>query len=481
MLLNGLSKFIGTLYMFRSNRLSLAIRSALLSILLDKLLRLPNVSIPMTKIDPKYKPQKGKPIETQTVDGILNNLFQIDLKRVSTIIYQINQLISNLFVVVLGYGFLINFVGFKMGSYIMALYLALNLNYVFGFYFRQKYVKILLQKKDKRMSFLRGVLQNLEWVKIRALENFYSIKIFQKREQEIRQLIKNIASLAISGLCDWSVPYCRNLVMVFGWTVAGFLNKISFGTFTGLLQILTTINDSCYYVAQTLLFWVELRVSIKRVETFFNLDELPNLQIKNPELERQAYEMVNEGGTVISIKNGEFCWKTDPNQAKVSLGASSAKLQNYEALTEGVDSRNASLAALEKTNYGFFSLAVPQISIKKGEMVMIIGQTNSGKSSVLYSMLGEMTSLQSTKYEVKGNMCFMDQKRFLVGGSISENITLGKKLDVEELNKAIYNAALDQDLLTMEDGLDTILGDTNDTVSGGQRSRINLARCFYQE
>ena len=32
----------------------------------------------------------------------------------------------------------------------------------------------------------------------------------------------------------------------------------------------------------------------------------------------------------------------------------------------------------------------------------------------------------------------------------------------------------------MEDGLDTILGDTNDTVSGGQRSRINLARCFYQ-
>jgi ABC-type lipoprotein export system ATPase subunit len=77
-------------------------------------------------------------------------------------------------------------------------------------------------------------------------------------------------------------------------------------------------------------------------------------------------------------------------------------------LTEGVDSRNASLAALEKTNYGFFSLAVPQISIKKGEMVMIIGQTNSGKSSVLYSMLGEMTSLQSTKYEVKGNMCFMD-------------------------------------------------------------------------
>jgi hypothetical protein len=73
--------------MFRSNRLSLAIRSSLLSIVLDKLLKLPNVAIPLSKIDPKYKPVPGKPEETQTIDGLLSNLFQIDLKRVSTTIY----------------------------------------------------------------------------------------------------------------------------------------------------------------------------------------------------------------------------------------------------------------------------------------------------------------------------------------------------------------------------------------------------------
>lgn len=78
-------------------------------------------------------------------------------------------------------------------------------------------------------------------------------------------------------------------------------------------------------------------------------------------------------------------------------------------------------------------------------------------------------------------MCLMDQHRFLIGGSISDNITFGKPLSIKKINKAIYNAALEQDLATMEDGLDTILGDTNDTVSGGQRTRINLARCFYQK
>lgn len=63
MILTTISKLIATLYAFRSNRLSLAIRSALLSILLDKLLRLPKGAIPMNKIDPKYKPKTGEKIE----------------------------------------------------------------------------------------------------------------------------------------------------------------------------------------------------------------------------------------------------------------------------------------------------------------------------------------------------------------------------------------------------------------------------------
>ena len=148
MALSSLSTFISTMYQFRSNRLSLAIRSSILSLLLEKLLRLPNVSIPMTKIDPSYRPVEGEPIETQTVDGLLSNLFQIDLKRVRTVIYQLNQIIANSFVVILGYGFLINLMGLKMGSYIMFFFLSLNGLYCVSFYLKQKYVKKLLQKKD---------------------------------------------------------------------------------------------------------------------------------------------------------------------------------------------------------------------------------------------------------------------------------------------------------------------------------------------
>lgn len=286
-----------------------------------------------------------------------------------------NQIIANSFVVVLGYGFLVNLIGLKMGSYIMAIFLSLNMMYCVSFYLKQKYVKKLLQKKDKRMSYLRGVIQNLEWVKIRALENFFSIKIFKKRELEIKQLIRNISALAVSGLCDWSVPNCLNLIMISGFTVLKFLDIITFGTFTGLLQVMATINNSCYTVMATFLYWAELNVSIKRVELFFNLEELPNLKIKNEGLNHSEYLVVGKGEKVISIKNGEFCWESETNQQKMSVFSTQdkdSKVKNYDALTDGMNSLNTS-SNIDKTKYGFFSLAVPKLEVNKGEMVMIVG------------------------------------------------------------------------------------------------------------
>ena len=85
------------------------------------------------------------------------------------------------------------------------------------------------------MSYLKGVLQSLEWVKIRALENFFSMKIFQKREEEMKQIIRNIAALAVMGICDWILPNLVHLFIILGFSKFNFLDAMSFGTFSGLL------------------------------------------------------------------------------------------------------------------------------------------------------------------------------------------------------------------------------------------------------
>jgi hypothetical protein len=176
-------------------------------------------------------------------------------------------------------------------------------------------------------------------VKIRALENFFSIKIFQKREQEIKQLIKNISALAVAGLCDWSVPNCNNLILILGFSVMKFLQIITFSVFTSLIQTMSTINNACYYVMSTILFWVELRVSIKRVEMFFNLEELENLQLKDSESEAATYKRIQLGEKVISIKNGEFCWEINPDKSRQSQSDNESRgSATFDGLTNAMDS-----------------------------------------------------------------------------------------------------------------------------------------------
>ena len=59
MILSSISKFLSTLYIFRSNRLSQAIRSSIFNLMLEKVLKLSVVSIPLSKIDPNYKAEQG--------------------------------------------------------------------------------------------------------------------------------------------------------------------------------------------------------------------------------------------------------------------------------------------------------------------------------------------------------------------------------------------------------------------------------------
>lgn len=67
-------------------------------------------------------------------------------------------------------------------------------------------------------------------------------------------------------------------------------------------------------------------------------------------------------------------------------------------------------------------------NIKKGEMVAIIGGIGSGKSSLLYSLLGEMKYKQNMtkpRVNVKGTMALVTQKPWIVNDTVKNNIVFG--------------------------------------------------------
>lgn len=135
-----------------------------------------------------------------------------------------------------------------------------------------------------------------------------------------------------------------------------------------------------------------------------------------------------------------------------------------------------------------FSLTVP-----KNETIALVGNSGGGKSTVV-NLIPRFYDVKSGSIEIDGidlrkleisslrdNISFVFQDNFLFSGTIRENILMGnKKATEEELKKVIEMAHLDEFLSSLEDGIDTILGERGTTLSGGQRQRVAIARAMIK-
>ena len=70
----------------------------------------------------------------------------------------------------------------------------------------------------------------------------------------------------------------------------------------------------------------------------------------------------------------------------------------------------------------------------------------------------------------------------MFSGTIRENIMMGNEhANAEQLNKVVEMAHLDEFISTLDNGLDTVLGERGTTLSGGQRQRVAIARAMLKD
>ncbi len=80
---------------------------------------------------------------------------------------------------------------------------------------------------------------------------------------------------------------------------------------------------------------------------------------------------------------------------------------------------------------------------------------------------------------VEGRIAYCSQEPWIITGSIRQNILCGAEMDLERYYRVIRATALENDFnqLPMRDL--SVIGEGGVSLSGGQKSRINLARCLY--
>ncbi|MED6155279.1 ABC transporter C member 13, variant 2 [Stylosanthes scabra] len=118
------------------------------------------------------------------------------------------------------------------------------------------------------------------------------------------------------------------------------------------------------------------------------------------------------------------------------------------------------------------------LNLSKGSVVAIIGEVGSGKSSLLYSVLGEMRLTHGYIY-CDGSVAYVPQVPWILSGTVRDNILFGKSYDPERYTDTLKACALDVDIALMVGHDMAYIGEKGLNLSGGQRARLALARAVY--
>ncbi len=133
------------------------------------------------------------------------------------------------------------------------------------------------------------------------------------------------------------------------------------------------------------------------------------------------------------------------------------------------------------------------LDIKAGSSVAIVGQTGSGKSTLVKLLPRLIEPPKDTIYidsidvrniklkALRRFMGYVPQDLFLFSDTLKENIAFGSDNVVD---KEIYNvsktAGLWRDISSFPKGLETFIGERGITLSGGQKQRVTLARAILK-
>ncbi|KAL4105868.1 hypothetical protein PRIC1_003924 [Phytophthora ramorum] len=384
----------------------------------------------------------------QRTSGEITNLMSIDAQRLQDMTPYLHAVWYAAFQIIVSCFLLWQQIGVATFAGVAVILLVIPLMTVISTAMR-KLQQRLMQVKDERIKICVEVLSGIKVVKLKAWENSFGQRVMKFRDEELARLRTYVFARSGSNTIFSFVPSLVTVVSFSAYVLLG--HTLDVGTALTSLALFNILRFPLFMLPQVLNNVVEASVSFDRLRSYFLAEERTNVGEGN----------LTEVG--ISVQGADFKWDAAP---PADDGKKDSDKKDEEAPTtpvvEGPTLRHIDFSA------------------KKGELHAIVGHVGSGKSTLLAGILGD-ARCSSGSVAIRGSVAYVSQQPFIQNATVRDNITFGLPFDAEKYEEALRVSSLKKDLRILTAGDRTEIGEKGINLSGGQRTRVAIARAVYQD
>lgn len=317
---------------------------------------------------------------------------------------------------------------------------------------------------DKRVNYIKEVLNNLKIIKYYSWENPYFESIASVRKKEMAAVFKMqvTRNMIIAGANSLPILTSLSTFLVL-YRVGDNRDPASIFSSISLFNVLAQL---VILVPLALNTAVDASYGLNRIGQYFAAHEIDTESTKVVATPEKAAEM-EARGLSIDVDHASFEWDVFEDDDDESSKSDKSDVSSEK------DEKDPD------AEVQFNGLVDIDLNIKKGEFVVITGLIGSGKSSLLQALSGFMRRTEGT-VSVNGSLILCGQP-WIQNATVKENITFGHELDEKKYTDVVYACSLESDLDILPAGDNTEIGERGITLSGGQKARINLARAVYTD
>lgn len=320
-------------------------------------------------------------------------------------------------------------------------------------------VRVLFRKRkaidkvtEARVSLTEEVLNGIRFTKYHGWAERFVERILDLRGNEIRQLHRYTAVRTAVGTISQSLPALTATVafITYALTDSALSPPIVFSS----SALFVSLRTPLIYLPTALQGCSDSAAALRRIQKYLLTEEI------------EDYPLDSELEPAAEIRRATFAWDSSEE-----IGATEKHNDaNVISLPSGEMARSK------------FQLKQIDLTIRRGELLAVIGSVGSGKSSLISALTGDMTKVYGdVAWGASYATC--PQQPWIYNATVRENITFGSSFpfNVSWYNTVLQASSLTRDLDLLQHGDRTVLGERGIVLSGGQKQRISLARAMYSE